>query len=179
MAVVPIIKIPDPILNQKCQVVRQVDEETKRIVQNLKDTLEAAQNPQGAGLSATQIGISKRICIVRRFMTNPETQEETIKEYVLINPEMTSISNAKEIRWEGCLSVPNLLGKVERTKRIKLIALNENGEKVKIEASGFFARVIQHEIDHLDGILFTSKTVGPTITEKELDKLTSDSEVLI
>jgi len=177
MAVVPIVKIPDEILNKKCGKVDKLDEDAKKLVKNLLDTLRAAKNPEGAGLAAPQIGVSKRVCIARRFLPNPNNESKPlIQDYVLINPKIISSSNETDLGWEGCLSIPDSYGKVLRAKKVKVKALNEEGEEVKINASGFFARIIQHEIDHLDGILFTSKLVGNTITEKELDKILKEEK---
>ena len=75
------------------------------------------------------------------------------------------------IGWEGCLSIPNVYGKVKRAKRIKVEYIDEKGEKRKLKAEGFFARTIQHEMDHLDGILFTTKVIGKTYTEEEMERL--------
>ncbi|MFZ5425299.1 MAG: peptide deformylase [Patescibacteria group bacterium] len=170
MAKVPVIQAPNEILNAKCTPVG-ANENVQELVANLLDTLRSQRNPEGAGLAAPQIGINKRVCIVRKYATSKDSEIESFKEYVLINPEITSMSDATDIKWEGCLSIPDTYGKVQRAKRVKVIALNEKGEKIKIKAEGFFARVIQHEVDHLNGILFTSKTIGETLTEKELDSL--------
>ncbi len=172
MAVLPIVTIPNEVLTKKCQRVEKVDDEVKALAKNLVDTLLNARNPEGAGLSAPQLGILKRVIVARKFTENPNNPNETLsQEYVLINPKIISLSEEKEIDWEGCLSIPDTYGKVERAKKIKVKALNESGEEIRISASGFFARVILHEIDHLDGILFTSKTKGEILNETELDKL--------
>ena len=172
MAVVPIVKIPDVILNRKSEKIGKFDDETKKLIYNLLDTLQAAKNPEGAGLAAPQIGILRRVCIARKFLPNPNNPNKPlIQDVVLVNPKIISSSKESELGWEGCLSIPDTYGKVQRSKKVKVKALNEEGEEVRISASGFFARVIQHEIDHLEGILFTSKVVGNTITEKELDKI--------
>ncbi len=172
MAVVPIITTPNKTLETPAEKVGEINEETKNIIQDLKDTLLNARNPEGAGLAAPQIGISKRICIARRFYPNPENPEETLsKEYVLVNPKIISFSKETEFGIEGCLSIPDLYANVERAKKIKIKALDENGETIRQTVSGFLARVIQHEIDHLDGILFTSRMVGDTYTEAEIDKM--------
>ena len=94
-----------------------------------------------------------------------------IEEFILINPKITETSKETEIDWEGCLSVPDKYGKVERYRKIKVTAQTLDGNTIHISAKNLFARVIQHEVDHLDGILFTSRIVGETITEAELDKL--------
>jgi peptide deformylase len=95
------------------------------------------------------------------------------KDYVLVNPKLISASEDMDIHYEGCLSIPDTYGQVKRHKKIKVSALDENGNEIKINTSGFFARVIQHEMDHLDGILFTSKMIGKVLTEQELDNLNS------
>lgn len=171
MSIRKIVTIPNEILEKECKKVSEVNSEVKDIIQDLKDTLNNSKVP-GAGLSANQIGVGKRICVVRKFYRDPEDPEKEIfKEYVLINPKITKRSEKKTIRWEGCLSVPDVYGKVERNEKIKLMSLDESGNEQKMNTSGFFARTIQHEIDHLDGVIFTSKIIGETKTEKELDEM--------
>jgi len=175
MAVKPIIKTPSPVLTHVTKTVKNVDEHVKQLVQDLLDTLTAAHDPEGVGLAAPQIGSNLRVCIVRRFISDPNEQgKHIIKDYVLINPKISSKSDETDVNWEGCLSIPDTYGKVERAKKLKVAALNENGEEIKYNATGFFARIMQHEIDHLDGILFTTKVIGKTLTEKELDALTKE-----
>lgn len=172
MSIKAIITVPNPILKKKSNSIKIFDETTKQVIQDLKDTLNNAREPEGAGLAAPQIGHNKRICVVRKFTSNKTektTKESVCKEYILINPIITHTSTDTHIAWEGCLSVPNIYGKVARYKDIKLHYQNENGEELTIKASGFFARTIQHELDHLDGLIFTDKTIGQTMTEKELD----------
>ena len=172
MAVKPIITVPNPLLYQKCEKVQKVNTEVKTIIQDMIDTLMSAKNPEGAGLAAPQIGILKRIIVVRRFFPDPNDNEKTLsKEYVFINPKIISSSETTDLHYEGCLSVPNTYGQVYRPLTIKFRYLNEQAEEEQKKASGFFARVIQHEIDHLDGIIFTTKVTGNTITEQELDKI--------
>ena len=88
----------------------------------------------------------------------------------MINPKIISQSKDTIVEYEGCLSVPNSYGKVERNKKVKIKAQDESGETIRLTASGFFSAVIQHEIDHLNGVLFTSKTIGGLLTEKEFDQ---------
>lgn len=167
MAVVPIIKAPNWKLNEKCVPVLGFGEETKELIQNLIDTLEAAKNPEGAGLSAPQIGVLNRVFVVKK----PVKNTKNFTNLVLVNPVITKTSNETNIDWEGCLSIDNIYGQVERPKKVRLISYDEKGNIIKVDASGFLARVIQHEMDHLNGILFTSKVIGKTLTETELDKL--------
>ena len=176
MSVVPIVKIPNKILNTQCNKV-ELNEQTKTIVMNLRDTLRATKNPVGVGLAAPQIGANARICLVREFDSEIENNKPTksAKEYVLINPEIISKSKRTAIDWEACLSIPNLYGKVKRNRKITVKALDEN--EYKLKAKGFLARVIQHEIDHLDGILYTSKVIGDIMTEEDAQKLETKENI--
>jgi peptide deformylase len=178
MPIKPIVTIPSEILSGGTQKVRDFGKkDTTKIVQDLRDTLNSATEPEGAGLAANQIGYDKGICLVKRFYRDPNNEEEMLsKDVVLINPKIISQSKETDIRFEGCLSVPDEYGKVERFRKIKVKALDENGEPLRISTSGFFARTIQHEIDHLNGIVFTEKVIGDTITEEELDRLHEETE---
>ncbi len=176
MAVREIVKIPDAILTRKARET-EIDQETKELAKDLIETVNAQINPKGAGLAAPQIGVSKRVCVVKKFTPdpgNPENELET--NFILINPEIISASETQDTGWEGCLSIPDTYGEVIRSKRIKVRSLDLNGGEFTLKADGFFARVVQHEIDHLNGILFTSKVIGKTYTEKELDELDAQEE---
>ncbi len=173
MAVVPIVKYPHRKLTQKCVPAVGFGEETKEIIKDLIDTLEAAKNPEGAGLSAPQIGALKRICVVKKFLSKKENGDKEYKNIVLVNPVITKVSKQTSIDWEGCLSIDDTYGQVERPQKVRLTSYDDKGNIIKVDASGFLARVIQHEIDHLNGVLFTSKVIGKTLTEKELDSMYS------
>lgn len=171
MAVREIIKIPNQVLLTKSTETK-IDEELKTLVQDLLDTVDAATHPKGAGLAAPQLGVLKRVCVVKKFSPDPGDPEKEIEtNFILINPEVISVSEPKGLGWEGCLSIPDTYGQVERSKRVKIKSMDINGGEFTLKAEGFFARVILHELDHLDGVLFTSKVVGRTYTEKELDEL--------
>jgi peptide deformylase len=178
MANKPVITIPDPILTSKSAKVKEINDEVKKVVEDLIDSLETAKDPEGAGLAAPQIGYPLKICVVKNFFEDPTNPANTLSEnIILINPKIISHSTETDLDWEGCLSVPNLFGKVERYKKIKVSAMDINWQSIKVKASDFFARVLQHEIDHLEGILFTEKVVGKPITEKELDELYRKGDV--
>lgn len=169
MAIQKIVTTPNEILKSPCEKVK-FDEQTKTLIQDMMDTLLDAKNPEGAGLAAPQIGVLKRVIIAREFFLSPENQEEVIsKEHVFVNPKIISKSKETDVDFEGCLSIPDTYGRVERSKKIKVKALDENGMPIRVSASGFLARVIQHEVDHLDGILFTDIMVGEPVTEAQLD----------
>jgi peptide deformylase len=172
MPVRQIITLPNNILRAKAQKVKKIDEEILKIAKDLADTVKLATDPEGAGLAAPQIGASKRICVVRNFFVDPQDPEKVLSEDVLlINPRIISTSKETGVDWEGCLSVPNKYGKVERFNRIKVTALGLDGTDIKFKAADFLARTIQHEIDHLDGIIFTDRVIGKVISEEELEKI--------
>jgi peptide deformylase len=179
MAKVPVVTVPNTILTSKCAKVEKNDPELKKLVADLIDTLDAAEKPQGAGLSAPQIGVLKRVLIARNFFEDPADPNKTAFEnIVFVNPKIISHSKETDLDWEGCLSIPNTWGMVQRYKTIKVRTESVDGEELLIKASGFFARLVQHEMDHLDGILFTTKIVGKTLTENELDALLEKEEVM-
>ncbi len=121
MAVIPIVEAPNKILNEKTKKVRGFEGETLKIIKDLKDTLDKARDPEGAGLSSNQIGVPKSICVVRNFFTDPlDETKDLFDERILINPKIVSKDSEEEEGWEGCLSVPNTYGKVLRSKKLKL-----------------------------------------------------------
>lgn len=177
MSVVPIVKIPSKVLTSKCEKIKPGDPDLKALVDNLVETLNNATNPQGAGLAAPQIGILKRVLIARNFYEDPASKHITrFENVVLINPKIISHSKETNIDWEGCLSIPDTYGKVQRYSEIKVKTEDLDGNTYVIKATDFFARTILHEMDHLDGILFTSKLVGKKVNETELDKILASEE---
>jgi len=125
--------------------------ELRMLIADMRDTMAAAT---GAGLAAPQIGIARRV-VIFGVHNNPRYPEaENVPDTVLINPTLEVLDGTVEYEWEGCLSLPGLRGYVPRHRRIRYAGFNENGEYFEREATGFHARVVQHECDHLDGILF-------------------------
>ena len=158
MAIRTIVTIPNPILKTKTQEITQIDGAIVDLVKDLLDTLNHAKEPEGAGIAATQLGFNKRVCVVRNIIyTSHAAKGYTSEDFILINPKIISKSKEVDIDWEGCLSVPNQFGKVPRHLKIKVEARTLDGNFIQINAKDLFARVIQHEIDHLDGILFIDK----------------------
>lgn len=142
--ILEIKKYPDPILRKKCEPVEKIDEKTKEIAQTM---IEIQKTHQGIGLAASQIGILKRIIVV----------EIDNNFCVFINPKISKKSKKKEIMEEGCLSFPGLFLKIKRPQEIEVEAIDLNGNKIKMKVKGLIARVFQHEIDHLNGILFIDR----------------------
>ena len=152
MPILKIAKLGHPVLLKKTNEISNLDDlDLKRIIYDMSETMIDAN---GIGLAAPQVHLSHRLFIYR----NPEIEEdEKIKVSVLINPKIENISNETEDEWEGCLSIPGMTGLVRRSKKIKYSGIDLKGEKISGEAEGLHARVIQHEFDHLNGILYTSR----------------------
>jgi len=142
MAIRLIVKEPDQILHKRCREVEVIDEKVITLLDDMKDTLHDAN---GAGLAAPQVAVLKRICIV-------ETEDGYFE---LINPVLKS-HKGTQTGVEGCLSVPKKYGQVTRFNEVKVEALDRYGKKQLYKVKGFTARAFQHEMDHLDGIVYTS-----------------------
>jgi peptide deformylase len=152
MAKLDIVKNPNEILRIKSKEVDRDFILSKNTQELIKNMIETMYGDNGIGLAAPQIGQNIRIIIIGKEATPDKKQD-----LVLINPVWEKTSRRKVKDREGCLSVPKFFGQVKRYKHINVIAMNQKGEKKSFEATAFFARVIQHEVDHLDGILFIDK----------------------
>ena len=146
--ILPIITTPNPILRQRAKEATQEEIKSETFQKLIADMKETVLPAGGIGLAAPQVGSPVRLVIIA-------VQD---KRMTLINPEIINFSWRKEIAEEGCLSVPGKWGSVKRSKIIKVKALDENGKIIKFKAKDLFARVIQHEVDHLDGMLFIDRT---------------------
>ena len=152
MAILKIAKLGHPVLLNKTKEINNLhDLDIKKIIYDMSETM---IDSDGIGLAAPQVHLSHRVFIYR----NPDVDvKEKIKISVLINPLIEKISEETEDDWEGCLSIPGMSGLVRRFKRIKYSAIDLNGDKLSGEVEGLHARVLQHEFDHLNGILYTSR----------------------
>ena len=140
-----IVKYPDPVLEHPSEPVTEFDEELRKLVDDMFESMYAAK---GIGLAAPQIGISKRLTVIDlSFQKNPE------EKIVLINPEIV-FREGKQYEEEGCLSLPEIREKVSRAAKVKVRAQNVKGEWFELDGEELLARAFQHEIDHLDGVLF-------------------------
>jgi peptide deformylase len=141
----PIVKFPDPILQRRSEPVTDFDDELRKLVADMFESMYAAQ---GIGLAAPQIGISKRLTVI-----DLSNQKEPKDKIVLINPEIT-LHEGKQLEEEGCLSLPEIREKVRRAARVVVKAQDEYGTWSEREGTELLARAFQHEIDHLEGVLF-------------------------
>jgi peptide deformylase len=147
-----VLRMGDPRLLAVASVVKDLhSEELRLLLADMRDTME---HLNGAGLAAPQIGVGLRV-VIFGVKSNPRYPDvEEVPDTVLINPQITPLSEEIEEGWEGCLSVPGMRGWVPRWKRLRYSGKDESGKRLVREVSGFHARVVQHECDHLDGILY-------------------------
>ncbi|MBM7692321.1 peptide deformylase [Peribacillus deserti] len=157
MAILPIVMYPDEILEQKCDPVITFDKKLAKLLNNMYETMVEAD---GVGLAAPQIGVKKQAAVV-------DIGDETGK-IEIINPEVLEVAG-EQTGPEGCLSFPGLYGEVSRPFKVKIRAQDRKGRYYELKADDFLARAILHEIDHLNGVLFTSK-VSHYIKEDELER---------
>jgi peptide deformylase len=143
-----VVKWPEPVLLKKATKVTEFNDDLRQLVEEMFESMYAAQ---GIGLAAPQIAISKRLTVIDvSFKKNPE------EKLVLINPEIIE-REGKQVEEEGCLSLPEIREKVQRAAKVKVRAQDINGEWFEVEGEELLARAIQHEIDHLDGVLFIDR----------------------
>jgi peptide deformylase len=148
MAVLEIRKYPNEVLKKKALPVENIDKDLQRLIDDMLETMHAAS---GIGLAAPQIGVSKRLIVV-----DVSTKDEKYPPVILINPETIETGGFIDSE-EGCLSIPGYISTIRRAEKIVVRGLDRDGKPVQFEANGLFARAIQHEIDHLDGILFVDR----------------------
>lgn len=141
MAVIPIRVLPDPVLRQKSKRIRNIDGSIQRLIDNMRETMHSAR---GVGLAAPQVGASLRLIIVGI----PEEEE-----IVLINPQIVRRAGERLVD-EGCLSVPGYVGQIKRAQSVTVKGRDQNGREIRIKADELLAQALEHEIDHLNGVLY-------------------------
>lgn len=147
MAVRKIELLGAPVLRERAREVQEIDEELRLLIADMFETMYDAE---GVGLAAPQVGVGKRVLVI-------DVREEGQERFALVNPQLTEASKQREKGEEGCLSIPGVSAGVERPARVVVEGLNEDGRPVRVEADGLLARALQHEIDHLDGVLFIDR----------------------
>ena len=147
-----VLRMGDPRLLQRCAAVERFG--TPELAALLADMRDAMANLNGAGLAAPQIGVGLRVVIFGVTVNPRYPDAEAVPDTVLINPQLAPLSEEIEEDWEGCLSVPGMRGWVPRWSRLKYAGFDQHGSRFERTAEGFHARVVQHECDHLDGILY-------------------------
>jgi peptide deformylase len=166
MAVREILTSEQPVLRQKAKKIKRVDGSTQKLIDEMLETMRAAN---GLGLAAPQIGVSLRVLVIEM----PEDSEDphSGEQVILINPEIVK-TEGEQFGEEGCLSIPGYVGMVRRAMHVSVKGLNRKGKEVRVTADDLLARALQHEIDHLDGVLFTDRLEKP----EDLYRLNEDNE---
>jgi peptide deformylase len=154
MAIRPVLKMGEPLLLRVAAPITRFDAELLALVADMDDTMRALS---GAGIAAPQIGVSARV-VIFELEDNPRYPHITPVPYtVLVNPLVTPLTAEQDEGWEGCLSVPGMRGLVPRYRRLRYRGFDQHGAPLERTVEGFHARVVQHEVDHLDGILFPQR----------------------
>ena len=159
MATRNIRELGDDVLRKECKTVKDVNRRTRILIEDMFDTMYEAN---GVGLAAPQVGILKKI-----FVVDVGDEEGNNVPYVFINPEITEREGV-QVDFEGCLSVPGKSGKVARAEKVKVKAFDKDMNEFEMEAEGFLARAIQHEYDHLNGVVYVDKVEGRLYDNEEL-----------
>ncbi len=167
MSVRQIITLPDPVLRRKAKPITKFDKGLQTLIDDMIETMREAP---GVGLAAPQVDASQQLFVVE-YAEEEDEDEAPMEEaeakppkpkklFVVINPEIVKASEEKVVGVEGCLSIPGLQGEVERHQAIQIRGLNRHGNPVKLKVDGWMARIFQHEIDHLNGVLFTDRATS-------------------
>ena len=157
-----IVEIGNPVLRQIAKSVAKDEIPSKRIQRLVDDLIDTMRYANGAGLAATQIAVPLRVCVIEVKKNPRYPYKPDIPLTVLINPIITFLTDKRITVYEGCLSVPNLRGQVERCPEIKVEGLDRNGESVSFVSKGISAGTFQHELDHLDGLIYTDLIKDPS-----------------
>ena len=168
-----IVTLPEPVLRRKAHTITKVDKNLQTLIDDMVETMRDAP---GVGLAAPQIGLSDRLIVVEYYERAEDEEKEDApkKVWAVLNPEIIKASEEKLMGVEGCLSIPGLVGEVERHDTVQVKGLNRHGKPMKVKAEGWLARIFQHEIDHLNGVLFTDRA---TRVWKPQDEVEPEQEV--
>lgn len=166
MAVREIITLPAPVLRSKARKVTSFNQDLRMLVDDMVDTMRVAP---GVGLAAPQVDIPLRVIVVE--FGDEDDPDVPSKLYTVINPELSRFSKELDVGTEGCLSIPGFVGEVERPKSVTVKGFNRAGQPLRIKAAGWLARIFQHEVDHLDGILYIDRTDKVWELKEELSQV--------
>ncbi len=169
MAIREIVKTPDPVLRRKAHRITNFDKDLQTLIDDMIETMRVAP---GVGLAAPQVGVSERLIVIE--YGDDEDEEKPKKLFAVINPEIIEASEEMVDGIEACLSIPQLVGEVDRHEKITIRGYNRHGKPIKIKVKGWLARIFQHEIDHLEGVLFTDRATKiwrPKETETVADEV--------
>lgn len=169
MTIRKIVTLPDPVLRRKAKPVERFNQDLQDLI---NDMIETMRDAPGVGLAAPQVGVGDRVIVVE--YAEGEQEDAPKKLYVMVNPEIKQLSSESELGIEGCLSVPGLQGEVDRSIEIIVKGKNRNGHPMRVRAKDWMARIFQHEIDHLNGVVFTDRAARvwkPDETKSPVDNV--------
>ena len=169
MAIREIVTPPNPTLRQRAQKVHRITPDIAQLIDDLIETMRVAP---GVGLAAPQIDVGLRVIVVEyaEGSEDEDAPEKPPKLYTVINPEITRTSKGRVLGNEACLSLPGYFGEVERFERVTVKGLNRHGQDFKLKANGWLARIFQHEIDHIEGILYIDRATQVWRIEEQEDE---------
>lgn len=173
MTLLDVVKLPNPILRQKCRPVKLFDADLQTLIENMVETM---RNENGVGLAAPQVGLPIQLSVIESLPKEDDEGNEIPNSrqlFVIINPEIVWESRDMADGIEGCLSIVGYVGEVERHESIRVRALDRYGKQIKLKLQGWTARIFQHEIDHLNGILYIDRLTAPDNlwTDEEFEKM--------
>ena len=173
-----IVKLPEPILRRKAKPVTKFDKNLQTLID---DMIETMRDAPGVGLAAPQVNVSERLIVIEYAEEEEDEEAENAESkppkpkqlFVMANPEIVKASEEMVMGVEGCLSIPGLMGEVERHQALQVKGLNRRGKPMKLKVDGWLARIFQHEIDHINGVLFIdrAKRVWQPEPEEEEDRV--------
>jgi peptide deformylase len=166
MAILPVIKMDNPVLHQKAKKVKNIDSSIQKLINDMIDTM---YEIDGVGLAAPQVGVPLQVVVFQL----PDDEDVT----VLINPEIVKGSEESEMMSEGCLSLPGYRGEVKRLTSVTVIGRNRQGKMIRIKGEGLLAQVLQHEIDHINGVVFVDHLESPDKLYKTEDEEEGESGI--
>jgi peptide deformylase len=176
MTLRPIVKLPEPILRRKAKPVTRFDKNLQTLIDDMIETMREAP---GVGLAAPQVNVAERLIVIEyaeeddegELQENKKPTQKPKQLFVMANPEIVKASEEMVVGVEGCLSIPGLMGEVERHQALQIKGLNRYGKPMKLKVDGWLARIFQHEIDHVNGVLFTDRAtrVWQPEPEEELE----------
>ncbi len=171
MTILEIVTLPEPVLRRKARPVMDFGPELQTLIDDMIETMREAP---GVGLAAPQVNVSLRLFVAE--WGDDEDEDVPKKTYVLVNPEIKRVSRETLMGVEGCLSIPGYMGEVERAEEVTIQAFNRRGQKMRVKARGWLARIFQHEYDHLNGDLFIDKAEKVWLQQEE-DEIESEKEL--
>ncbi|HCR17941.1 MAG TPA: peptide deformylase [Candidatus Latescibacteria bacterium] len=160
MGILKVAQMGNPVLRQVAEIVTIEELQEPGFQDFIDDMIDTMFEYEGAGLAAPQVHESTRVIVIRQSRDDEEEEASDPAPLVLVNPDLEEMGGAQEVDWEGCLSIPEIRGQLPRAARIRVKALDREGRAIVFEAGGFLGRVIQHEVDHLDGVLYLDRMDG-------------------